>query len=198
MVASLVAPSTAPLRRRSTRLRWISLPWTATLTDGSTAVVRGAAEDDATALSAMIARCSPPALHNRFLVPVDTIPAGLLQDLLSTEVSFVARDPTGSTVALANLAAEDPRTAEIALLVEDAFAGRGLETAILAHCVASAHMLGYRAVTMRALSHTLWPLRVLARLGKVQVGEAAGGVRVARLTLTESVMSAARGSLSGL
>lgn len=195
MVASLVAPSTAPLRRRSTRLRWISLPWTATLADGTTAVVRGAAADDADALAAMIERCSPATLHNRFLVPVDHVPLPLLQNLLSTEVSFVARDPAGKTVALANVAAEDPRTAEIALLVEDAYAGRGLEASMLAHCVASAHLLGYRAVVVRALPTTLWPLRVLARLGEVRVGHANSGVRVARLTLTEAVMSVARGAL---
>lgn len=197
MVASLVAPSTAPLRPRSTRLRWISLPWTATLGDGSTAVVRGAAADDADALAAMIGRCSPATLHNRFLVPVGHVPLPLLQNLLSTEVSFVARDPKGMTVALANVAAEDPRTAEIALMVEDSFAGRGLEATMLAHCVASAHLLGYRIVTMRSLPDTLWQLRTLARLGRVGVGEAAGGVRVARLLLTDNVMSAARGALTG-
>jgi len=195
MVASLVAPSTAPLRARSTRLRWVSLPWTATLTDGTTAVVRGAAGYDADDLAAMIGRCSPRVLHERFLVPVEHVPLPLLADLLSTEVTFVARDPAGRTVALANIAAEDPRTAEVALLVEDACVGRGLEAAMLAHCVASAHLLGYRAVVQRALPDTLWPLRVLGRLGQVRVGHASSGVRVARLALTETVMTAARGAL---
>lgn len=194
MVASLVEPSTAPMRRRSTRLRWISLPWTASLTGSAAAVVRGACADDAASIREMVLRCSPELLEQRFLAPVDDVDPGTLQELLTTEVGLVARDPEGHTVAVANLGAADPRTAEVALLVEDRLTGVGLEQAMLGHLVASAHLLGFRAAVLRSTATGLWAQRALGRLGPVQVTSTPGGPRVARLRLSPAVMGAARGS----
>ncbi len=195
MVASLVEPSTAPLRRRSTRLRWISLPWTASLTGTSAAVVRGACPEDALSIRDMVVRCSPEVLSQRFLGPVDHVGPETLQELLTTEVGFVARDPGGRTVGVANLGAADPRTAEIALVVEDAMTGVGLEQAMLGHLVASAHLLGFKAAVLRSPANSVWGQRALGRLGTVQVDGTPGGPRTVRLRLAPSVMGAARGAL---
>lgn len=194
MVASLVEPSTAPMRRRSTRLRWISLPWTASLLPPVAAVVRGACPEDGPSIREMVTRCSAEVLHQRFLAPVEDVSAGTLRDLLTTEVGFVARDPAGRTVGVANLGAADPRTAELALVVEDACSGAGLEQAMLGHLVASAHLLGFKAAVLCSLPSSVWGHRTLSRLGPVQVGGVPGGPRVSRLRLSPSVMGAARGS----
>jgi N-acetylglutamate synthase-like GNAT family acetyltransferase len=193
MVASLVEPSTAPLRRRSTRLRWISLPWTASLAGGA-AVVRGACPEDALSIRDMVARCSGEVRHQRFLGPVDHVGSDTLADLLTTDVGFVARDPAGRTVGVANLGAADPRTAELAVVVEDAMTGVGLEQAMLGHLVASAHLLGFRAAVLRSLPNSVWAQRALGRLGPIQVTGAGGGPRTIRLRLSPAVMAAARGT----
>lgn len=194
MVASLVEPSTAPLRRRSTRLRWISLPWTAALSGSAAAVVRGACPEDALSIRDMVTRCSGAVLRQRFLGPVDHVGPDTLQELLTTEVGFVARDPGGRTVAVANLGAADPRTAEVALVVEDAMTGMGLEQAMLGHLVASAQLLGFRAAVLRSLPTSVWGQRALSRLGPVQVSSEPDGARAVRLRLSPSVMGAARGT----
>jgi len=194
MVASLVEPSTAPLRRRSTRMRWISLPWTASLTGTAAAVVRGACPEDALSIRDMVRRCSPDVLAQRFLGPVGHVGPETLQELLTTEVAFVARDPEGRTVGVANLGAVDPRTAELALVVEDSMAGVGLEQAMLGHLVASAHLLGFKAAVLRSLPTSMWGQRTLGRLGPVQVSGGPGEPRTVRLRLAPSVMGAARGT----
>lgn len=194
MVASLVEPSTAPMRRRSTRLRWISLPWTASLTGTAAAVVRGACVEDGPSIRAMVTRCSPEVLYQRFLAPVEDVDAATLQELLTTELGLVARDPDGQTVAVANLGAADPRTAEVAVVVEDRLTGVGLEQAMLGHLVASAHLLGFRAAVVRSPATGLWAQRALGRLGPVAVTSTPGGPRSVRLRLSPAVMGAARGS----
>lgn len=196
MVASIVEPSTAPLRRRSTRLRWISLPWTASLTGSAGAVVRGACPEDALSIRDMVLRCSNEVLQQRFLGPVDHVDPATLQDLLTTEVGLVARDPEGRTVGVGNLGAADARTAEVALIVEDAVTGYGLEQAILGHLVASAQLLGFRAAIVRSLPTAVWAQRAMARLGPVAVDATTPGVRTTRLRLTPAVMGAARGTFA--
>lgn len=193
MVASIVEPSTAPLRRRSTRLRWISLPWTASLTGRAAAVVRGACPEDALSIRDMVTRCSPEVLEQRFLAPVGHVDPATLQELLTTEVGLVARDPDGRTVGVGNLGAADPRTAEVALVVEDAFTGVGLEQAMLGHLLAAAHLLGYRAALMRSLPTSIWPRRALGRLGPTRVEAEPAGPRCTRVRLSPVVMGAARG-----
>lgn len=213
MVATLIEPSTAPMRRRSTRLRWISLPWTATLTapavvspsarpgcpsrTATAVVVRGACAEDALSVRDMVRRCSPQVLARRFLAPVDGVDAATLQSLLATEVGFVARDPDGRTIGVGDLGTADPdtdpRTAELALLVEDAFSGIGLEQAMLGHLVAAAHLLTFRAAILRCPSGTMWAQRAFSRLGPTRVSGTNGDPRTIRVQLSESVMGAARG-----
>ncbi len=193
MVASLIEPSSTPMRRRSTRLRWISLPWTASLTGSMTAVVRGACYEDSLSIREMLLRCSSHVLRQRFLGPVDGVDIATLQSLLNTEVGFVARDPDGRTVGVANLGAADARTAELALIVEDAYAGLGLEHAMLGHLVASAQLLNFRAALLRCPPGVVWAQRARGRLGSVQVSGTNGDPRTIRLRLSESVRGAARG-----
>lgn len=198
MVASIVEPTTAPMRRRSTRLRWISLPWTASLSGSVRAVVRGACPEDALSIRDMVTRCSTDTLEQRFLAPVADIDPATLQELLTTEVGLVARDPDGRTIGVGNLGAADPRTAEVAVVVEDGCAGAGLEQAVLGHLVAASHLLGYRAVLMRSTQHSMWGMRALSRLGRtaseVTADGPVGGVRTTRLRLSPVVMNAARGT----
>jgi RimJ/RimL family protein N-acetyltransferase len=103
------------------------------LTDGSEVVLRTATAADAPLVAALHARCSP---HTRALRALPTRPvlaAAVLQQLIGADGSAAVLAVTtdgGAAVGLANLVATGTGAAEIALLVEDLWQGRGVGTAL--------------------------------------------------------------------
>ena len=106
---------------------------TVQLSDGSEVMLRLATAADTPLVAALHARCSPQTRALRALSTRPGLSPAVLHHLVggdgSTGVLAVTPDG-GAAVGLANLVSTSATTAEIALLVEDAWQGRGVGTAL--------------------------------------------------------------------
>lgn len=107
-------------------------------------IIRRAAEADRAPLAAMLCRCSEQSRYQRFHSPVRRFPEPYLTEALKGSAhhrALVAQTPAGVIVALASCVAETDRTAEIGILVEDAWQRQGIGARLLdmlmAHAAAS-------------------------------------------------------------
>jgi GNAT superfamily N-acetyltransferase len=122
------------------------------LRDGSEVRLRPAEPGDEPLVAALHARCSPASRRSRFLNPAPRLQPDELATLLGPSTSPTALHAVlavtadgGSAVGVANLDPEPGASgsARVAVLVEDAWQGRGLGTALLRHVadVAAEHGL---------------------------------------------------------
>jgi GNAT superfamily N-acetyltransferase len=98
------------------------------------------AECDVPRITAMWERCSLATRIGRFHAPVRNIPPSYLRTVLSDpSTSLVAVDGrTGVVVALASLVPFGCSSAELGVLVEDAWQRRGIGRALVAQLIAAA------------------------------------------------------------
>jgi GNAT superfamily N-acetyltransferase len=138
--------------------------------------VRRATEDDSPALAQMFERCSRDTRYRRFHGFVKALPGRYLTEALSggpahfALVAAVATDPRGdpadgAVVALASCRAAGPGSAEIGLLVEDAWQRHGIGGALLREIVGHAHRTGISVLTAQILAEQSWIVRVLGEYG---------------------------------
>jgi RimJ/RimL family protein N-acetyltransferase len=156
------------------------------LTDGSEVVLRPATAADAPLVAALHARCSP---HTRALRSLSTRPAlaaAVLQQLIgadgSTSVLAVTTDG-GAAVGLANLVCTGAGTADVALLVEDAWQGRGVGTALARNLVELARTKQLSEITAVSQVGNGALTRVLRRAGLRPRGRLEGGALRVRAAL---------------
>ncbi|MFD7659892.1 GNAT family N-acetyltransferase [Actinosynnema sp. NPDC059797] len=136
-------------------------------TDGMALVLRPGRAGDEDAVAELHARCSMGTLFNRYHAGVRTVPRRWLHRLLSP--------PRGTTtvaqcadrvVALGQLIPlSTPDSAEVSLLVEDAWQGRGVGTALLGALVRAARAAGYRELVGWCLPAEDGLVRTAARAG---------------------------------
>ncbi|MDT0381027.1 GNAT family N-acetyltransferase [Streptomyces sp. DSM 42041] len=109
--------------------------WPASARDGGELILRRADGRDLPAVRELHARCSRQTLAERYHAPVAD-PGRYLGGLLSPHVgrTVVAQDRSGRTVAVGHLLWDGEET-EVALLVEDAWQGRGVGGALLRRLV---------------------------------------------------------------
>jgi GNAT superfamily N-acetyltransferase len=128
--------------------------------------IRGGRPDDGPALAAMHDRCSMETIFRRYLGAVPALSAAWQAQLLATTVALLAVDGTGAVRALGNVARLDHRgSAELAVLVEDAYQGRGLGTVLARNLAAAARLAGFRTVRMDMLPSSTAAVRTAAGLG---------------------------------
>jgi RimJ/RimL family protein N-acetyltransferase len=156
------------------------------LTDGAEVVLRAATAADAALVAALHARCSP---HTRGLRSLSTRPvlsAAVLQQLIgadgSTSVLAVTTDG-GAAVGLANLVGTGAGTAEVALLVEDLWQGRGVGTALARKLVELARTDQLTEFTAMSRADNGALTRVLRRAGLRPRGRLEGGALCVRAAL---------------
>lgn len=175
----------------STTLTWrspgvvVRQPTLITLTDGRALAMRGATDDDLHETMAMHARCGRRTLESRYLIGTRPPSRRHARALLHTDIALVAESPTGSVVGLGNIATaeESPVTAEIAVLVEDDWQGRGIGTGLLHQLVAGARLSGYDEVVAICPTIGGWIQDGLARLGEPLLQRTPFGEAVVRLQL---------------
>ncbi len=140
------------------------------LRDGSEVRMRSAGPSDAPLVAALHARCSPDARRSRFLSPTPRLASDQLDELLHGEtgrgqaIMAVTADG-GSAVGLVTLDLHGPGAARFAVLVENAWQGRGLGTALLRRVADVAVEHGVTELTGVARTEDLSITRLLRRAG---------------------------------
>jgi RimJ/RimL family protein N-acetyltransferase len=151
------------------------------LRDGSEVGVRSAVASDAPLVAALHARCSPAARRSRFLSPTPRLAPGELETLLGTSVDsgqavLAVTADGGSAVGVANLDPDGPGTARFSVLVDNAWQGRGLGTALLRRLADAATEQGLAELTGLARPDDLGVTRLLRRAGLRPAAEITDGV----------------------
>jgi RimJ/RimL family protein N-acetyltransferase len=156
------------------------------LTDGAEVVLRAATAADAPLVAALHARCSPQTRSLRSLPTRPVLTAAVLQQLIgadgSTSMIAVTTDG-GAAVGLANLVRAAPSTAEVALLVEDAWQGRGVGTALARKLVELARTEQLTEIVAVSQVGNGALTRVLRRAGLRPRGRLEGGTLRVRAAL---------------
>ncbi|MFC4944624.1 GNAT family N-acetyltransferase [Pseudonocardia sp. GCM10023141] len=138
------------------------------LRDGSQVRLRDVEPSDGPLVAALHARCSPEARRSRFLSPTPHLPEEQLRALLGSDHGRTVLAVTvdgGSAVGLANLDPAGPARAGIAVLVEDAWQGRGLGTALLRRLADMAAEHGADELIGTARAEDVGITRLLRRAG---------------------------------
>lgn len=150
-------------------------PEAVTLRDGTMVTVRPIRPDDAPRLQTLFARLSPRSIFLRFLGHRKELPWELAERLANvdyqTRMALVAtREQYGEDDIVADARYEgnlpgEPGLAELAIVVEDQYQGRGLGTLLLERLVAYARTHGIR-VFWATVYHDNAPIkRIIQRSG---------------------------------
>jgi RimJ/RimL family protein N-acetyltransferase len=156
------------------------------LTDGAEVVLRDATAADAPLVAALHARCSPQTRSLRSLPTRPVLAAAVLQQLIGVDgaTSILAVTPDGgAAVGLANLVRTAPGTAEISLIVEDAWQGRGVGTALARKLVELARVEQLTEIVAVSQVANGALTRVLRRAGLRPRGRLEGSALRVRATL---------------
>jgi acetyltransferase len=170
------------------------------LRDGSRVLLRPIRPDDEEALTALYARLSPESAYQRFFTVMRRLPPDWARILANVDydrrMAIVAVAPDGALVGVARYAHE-PATdaAEIALVVQDAWQGRGLGTILLEDLLRYATQRGIARFRAYVLADNHRMLRLVGRLGRVTERSLAQGV--VTLTFIRPLTGSARGVPAG-
>jgi GNAT superfamily N-acetyltransferase len=119
-------------------------------------VIRQPTPTDGPAIEAMFARCSLESRYARFLAPLPTIPAAQLTQVLT---------PHSGNEAWVGVTGDDPERmgadAELALIVEDSWQGRGIGTTFLKMLAERAWSSGVCRLTASVLTESRHVLQML-------------------------------------
>jgi ribosomal protein S18 acetylase RimI-like enzyme len=155
-------------------------------------VIRPLGLADRDALAAAFERLSPRSRFRRFLGPKNALSARELTYLVDidhvTHEAMVAAEPlTGTLIGVARYAinAGTGDSADLAVVVTDAWQGRGVGTALTRRVVERARANGFEHLTGETLSDNE-PARALLRKIGFEVVRTSGGVTELELWLRDS------------
>ena len=165
-----------------------ALGWVEPMNEGGTVWIRLARPEDSEAVAAMHERCSEQTLYRRYLTAVGTWRDITLRRLTGGHrgATLVAMSEEGAIVGLGHVFPEsttDGRTAEIAVIVEDAYQRRGIGTRLVRHMLELAERLGFDEVVGTVLAQNDEMLRVLDATRLVWVRHVEDGVLTLRAPL---------------
>jgi GNAT superfamily N-acetyltransferase len=131
--------------------------------------MRGTNPRDLAAVAAMHARCSARGLLDRYRAGGRAPSPVAIERALRHTLGFVACTPRGEIVAMA-LAGPDRMhgegTAQVGILVEDAWQRRGLAREMLTHLSAAAYVCGYSQLISYTATNVIAPHRLLVDVGR--------------------------------
>lgn len=150
--------------------------WRDSLADGTEIITRLARPEDTSAVEALHARCSQESLLHRYFTPKNSWREENLRRISGGHrgmtLVVTTNDSTAGekVVAIGNafpLGPHEPSVGEIALLVEDAWHGRGIGRLLLAHLLEAAPRLGFNEVVAYVLggNHAMSTLLPTAEAG---------------------------------
>jgi acetyltransferase len=145
---------------------------TLTLGDGSQVALRPIRPEDETALTALYARLSPQTAYQRFFTVMRRLPPDWAHILTHVDydrrMAIVALAPGGDLIGVARYAYDaEAQEAEIAIVLEDRWQGRGLGTVLLDDLLAYAGQKGIRRFRAYVLADNARMLKLLRRVATV-------------------------------
>jgi RimJ/RimL family protein N-acetyltransferase len=154
------------------------------LVDGAVLHLRAIRPDDEPRLVELFHRLSPRTVYQRFFRAYDDLPRHWYRALANvdyrTRLALVAEDRESGRPLLRAVAryepGESPGTAEIAVVVEDAWQQRGLGRLLLDALLIAAEARGLRRFTADVLADNRPMLRLLSGLAHIRRRELAFGV----------------------
>jgi RimJ/RimL family protein N-acetyltransferase len=160
-----------------------------TLRDGSVQTVRPIEPGDKERLAAGFDRLSADSRYKRFLSPTSRLSQGQLRYL--TEVDHhdhealvsVASDGSPTGVARFVRLPDEPGAAEVAMVVNDEWQGRGVGTGLLRRLAERAREEGVARFTATALADNHAVIELLEELGPMHVTPAGSGTVEMRIEL---------------
>ena len=181
----------------------VELTEQAFLDDGTDVVFRAIRPDDDVRLERLFYRLSPRSLYLRFFTPMTRPNAAMIKRLVTVdyvdrlalvaviddEVVGVARYDRLAAVAPAALRVDEAE-AEAAVIVEDAWQGRGIATRLLWRLSAAARARGIASFTASILGQNRVMLGLLSVLGEVVELRLADGEYAVKLLLPRSAADA--------
>ena len=144
--------------------------WVEYLRDGTQVVIRLARPEDAEGVAEMHDRSSDATRYQRYFTPNTDWREDQLRRIAGGHrgATLVAVNWRGDIVGLGNVFPDRPgdtSTAEIAVIVEDAWQGRGLGGRLLGHLLELARRQGFDDVVALVLASNSGMVRLLERLG---------------------------------
>lgn len=168
-----------------------SRPLAVRLRSGDIVLVRQVRPDDAPALARAYASLGEQSRYRRFFTGIPKVPESVLAQL--TQIDHQDREVLVAVPPLSSEIigecqfirhADHPDTADVAVMVVDAWQNRGVASALLARLSERALEAGIEYFTAEILAENRAVLAMLPKLGQVQT-EAAGTVVSARIEITE-------------
>jgi len=140
--------------------------WVEPIKGGATVWIRLARPEDADAVAALHERCSAQSRYLRYLSGANEWRDISLRRLSGGHrgATLVVMSEEGAIVGLGNVfpaEADDGHGAEIAVIVEDAYQGRGIGTRLLRHMLELAERIGFQEVVAIVLAQNTTMLQVL-------------------------------------
>jgi len=177
-----MTPSAVPCELKRTIVRaWSS---ELVLADGARLRVRAVRPDDEPRLRMLFERLSQRSVYQRFLTPFPKLPAEWFRHFAAADqgarLALVAEEGPADRPVLRALAQLEPGaeagTGEVAVVVEDAWQGRGMGLRLLDALLAVAEARGVRRFSADLLAENRRMLRVIWRLGEIRRRELDHGV----------------------
>jgi acetyltransferase len=152
-----------------------------TLKDGTTAVLRPIRPGDESELSALYARLSPETAYQRFFTVMARLPPSWAHTFANVDyerrMAIVAVSPDNGLIAVARYDLDKASNeAEIAIVVQDQWQGKGLGTMLMAELLSYAEAQGIRRFRADVLSENGRMLDMLTRLTQVLTRRTERGV----------------------
>ena len=139
------------------------------LTDGTHVTLRHIQPEDEPALTALYERLSPQTAYQRFFTVMRRFPPDWVHILANVDydrrMAIVALDPAGELIGVARYV-YDARVqeAEIAIVIEDRWQGRGLGTRLLDELIGYADGKGIRRFRAYVLADNLRMFKLIRRV----------------------------------
>jgi acetyltransferase len=138
------------------------------LRDGTPLTLRDIRPEDESALTALYERLSPQTAYQRFFTVMRRLPPNWGHILANVDydrrMAIVALGPDGTLIGVARYIYDDPsHEAEIAIVIEDPWQGRGLGKLLLDELVAYAEAKGIRRFRAYVLADNVRMLKLLRR-----------------------------------